>query len=122
MTEYDNFINNFLDNNTESGSFLSTFSTDYDTGVDKLFSMLYDSFCTDNVVNVNTTIPFTNDTFTISSEQISSFYPESIKSIVNMFFWGMLGLFIIKDIRTSLDKMSQGNIEHVSSDVMKEVL
>lgn len=92
------------------------------THLDDLFTMLYNAFCNNQVVNLTFTIPFVNKSVTISSANISANYPQQLVTIVHLFVWGMIGVFIIKDIRSMINKMAEGNIENISHDVKKEVL
>lgn len=84
--------------------------------------MLYDAFCTNEVQDLTFTIPFTNKQVTINSSNISDNFPEEIKNIVGVFVWGVVGLWVLKDIRSIIDKISEGSPEDVGSDVKKEVL
>lgn len=108
--------------NQDFGDLGSNFTTTDVSNLDQLFSVLYNAFCTNEVVSVNLTIPFVNKSVTISSANISAFYPAQLVTIVNLFVWGIIGLFIIKDIRGMINKILEGNIENTSSDVKKEVL
>lgn len=92
------------------------------THLEELFTMLYNAFCNNQVVNLTFTIPFVNKTVTISSANISANYPTQLVTVVHLFVWGTIGLYIIKDIRSMINKMAEGNIENISSDVKKEVL
>lgn len=92
------------------------------THLEQLFTMLYNAFCNNEVVGVHFTLPFVNKEVTIDSTTISAFYPQQVVTIANLFVWGMIGLYIIKDIRTMINKTAEGNIENISSDVKKEVL
>lgn len=92
------------------------------THLEELFLILYNAFCNNQIINLEFDMPFTNNHVVISSENISSNYPQALVNIVHLFVWGMIGLYIIKDIRTMINKVAEGNIENVSSDVKKEVL
>lgn len=92
------------------------------THLEELFLILYNAFCNNQIINLEFDMPFTNNHVVISSENISFNYPQALVNIVHLFVWGMIGLYIIKDIRTMINKVAEGNIENVSSDVKKEVL
>ena len=92
------------------------------SGLEQVFQKLYNAFCTDSIVNVSFTIPFVNKPVTISSDNISSHYPTAVKSIVGVFVWGIIGLWVLKDVRSSVNKIAEGRAEDVGSDVKKEVL
>lgn len=92
------------------------------THLEQLFVILYNAFCNNTIVDLTFTIPFVNQQVTINSSNISAHYPQQLVTIVHLFVWGMIGLYIIKDIRTMINKVAEGNVENVSSDVKKEVL
>lgn len=124
LDNLDNSINN--DNVDDVSGDFSGFSDGLtvqdNSGIDSIFQKLYDAFCTDNVQNVVITIPFVNKTFTIDTTAISSHFPEAVKSIVGLFVWGIIGLWVLKDIRSITNKIAEGSPEDVGSDVKKEVL
>lgn len=98
------------------------FDAEDNTGIDRLFQMLYDAFCTNEIEDLTFTIPFTNKQVVIGTNNISDNYPPAVKNIVGVFVWGVVGLYVLKDIRSIIDKISEGSPEDVGSDVKKEVL
>lgn len=110
------------DVSSEFGDFANDFGAEDNTGIEQIFQKLYDAFCSDEIQDVVITIPFVNKTFTISTDTISSNFPQAIKSIVGVFVWGVIGLWVLKDIRSSINKIAEGSPEDVGSDVKKEVL
>ena len=128
-TKIDNLTDTITDSSVDSNEADSIFSnfgqgmviTD-NTHLEQLFLMLYNAFCNNQVVGITFNVPFTNQQVTINSDTVSSFYPQQVVTIANLFVWGMIGLYIIKDIRTMINKTAEGNIENISSDVKKEVL
>lgn len=110
------------DNIDEFSNFGGDFNVTDETGIDQLFQMLYNAFCTDEVQDLTFVIPFVNKEVTINANNISNNFPESIKNIVSVFVWGFVGLWVLKDIRSIIDKISEGSPEDVGSDVKKEVL
>lgn len=132
LDNVDNSINNMsntlTDSNVDDSSVddFAALGSDLDTedvsGIDELFQKLYDAFCTDEVQDLTFTIPFTDKRVTINAANISDRFPEAITSIVGVFVWGMIGLYVLKDIRTTIDKIAEGSPEDVGSDVKKEVL
>lgn len=124
-----NNINNSLtdsevdENNVNDIADLSNgFSVTDNTGIDQLFQMVYNAFCSNNPEDLVFTIPFTNKEVTINQSNISSKFPEPITNIVGIFVWGFVGLYVLKDIRSMINKISEGSPEDVGSDVKKEVL
>lgn len=98
------------------------FTATDNTGIDQLFQMVYNAFCSNNPEDLVFTIPFTNKQVTINQSNISSRFPGPIKNIVGVFVWGFIGLYVLKDIRGMINKISEGSPEDVGSDVKKEVL
>lgn len=92
------------------------------TGLDNIFMILYNAFCTDEIQNCTLTIPFVNKTITLNRQNISARFPTAVTSIVGLCVWGIIGLFVLKDIRGIINKIKEGNIENTSGDVKKEVL
>lgn len=90
------------------------------TGLDGAFNILYNAFCNDSVKAFTVTIPFVNETFTINTNTFN--FPEPLRNIISVMVWGMISLWVIKDIRNMVNKMSEGSPEDVGSDVKKEVL
>ena len=90
------------------------------TGLDGAFTILYNAFCTDNIQSLSLQVPFTNNTFTISSNTFP--FPEIYRSYIGVITWGIVALFVLKDIRSMTNKMAEGSPEDVGSDVKKEVL
>lgn len=114
---------NVDDSNVDDFSSLGDgFDAEDNTGIDELFQMLYDAFCSNEIEDLTFTIPFVNKQVTINASNISNNFPDAIKNIVGVFVWGMVGLWVIKDIRSIIDKISEGSPEDVGSDVKKEVL
>lgn len=125
LDNLDNTINNSNIDNSNVDDFSSLggdFNTNDNTGIDGLFQMLYDAFCTTEEQDLTFTIPFTNQEVTINASNISDNYPVALKNFVGVFVWGLIGLYVLKDIRGTIDKISEGSPENVGSDVKKEVL
>lgn len=127
-TSISSLTNDIIDSNVDNDitSDFSDLSSGFEiedvSGLEQVFEKLYNAFCTDSVINLTFTIPFVNKSVTISSANISSFYPSSVKSIVSVFVWGIIGLWVLKDVRSSVNKIAEGKAEDVGSDVKKEVL
>lgn len=132
VTNVNNSVNNLTDAVTDSDidddyadDFLdlsTNFAVQDPTSLDQIFMILYNAFCEDEIEDVTFTMPFTNQQVTISQQNISARYPQAVKSIVAVFVWGIIGLFVLKDIRSSVNKIAEGSPEDVGSDVKKEVL
>lgn len=122
-----NLNNTITDSNVDSSSYsdISGLGSDFgitdNTGIEGLFLILYNAFCTDNIQSVTFNIPFVNKSFTINNT-FSNNYPSGVVSIVHIFVWGVIALFVLRDIRSIINKVAEGNPENVGSDVKKDVL
>ena len=113
-----------IDNNlaNDFADLSDNFSVVDPTSLNDVFDILYGAFCEDEVVSLTFTLPFVNKQITISSDNISSYYPTALKSFISVCSWGVIGLFVLKDIRNIINKIAEGSPEDVGSDVKKEVL
>lgn len=120
-------INNTLTDSSVNNDFLTDlnglgFSVQDNSGIDNFFTILYNAFCSDEVQDVTLNIPFVNKTFTISADTVSNRFPVAVRLIVGVFVWGIVGLWVLKDIRSTVDKIREGSPENSGSDIKKEVL
>lgn len=118
-------VNDTLNNSTVDESNVDAISglgvtVNDTTGLDGAFTILYNAFCTDEIQSLSLQVPFTNNTFTISSNTFP--FPEIYRSYISVITWGIVALFVLKDIRSMTNKMAEGSPEDVGSDVKKEVL
>lgn len=119
----DSITDDSVDDMTDTFTDLSSgFEIQDPSGLEQVFQKLYNAFCTDEVISLTFTLPFVNKQVTISSANISANYPTALKSIVSVFVWGMCGLWVLKDIRSMVNKIAEGNPEDTGSDIKKEVL
>lgn len=124
----DSINSSITNSNVDTGEFskitslTNDFSVNDGTFIDSIFTTFYTAFCTTEPVNLTFSMPFVNNSITIRSDLVSSNMPIAFKNFVSVFFWGLVLLYISKDIRGMINKISVGDIEHVSSDVKKEVL
>lgn len=124
----DNFYNSFNNTSVTPQLVEELFDTGEDitindsSGIENFFLILYNAFCENQVVNVHVTIPFTNKTMTISSMEVSNHYPSALVSIMSIVSYGVICLFICRDIRKMVDKSLEGNVENISHDIKREVL
>lgn len=146
-----NNINSSINNNNISSNSTNDFSNidnnlsiNDNTSINTIFDNIYNAFTTkynDNNIGYGYTlslpIPFTDKTIDISPHTVYGrswadlYQPENqynypgiqtIYRFVQTVWWFVIGLFILKDIRGMINKIAEGNIEDISSDVKKELL
>lgn len=146
-----NNINNNINNSNINSDNISSFN-DIDnnmlindnTRIDDIFQNIYNAFTTkynDNNIGYGYTlslpIPFTDKTIDISPHTIygrSAYdlyenenqydFPaiQIIYTFATAIWYFIIGAFILKDVRTTINKVAEGKIEDVGSDVKKELL
>lgn len=117
-------INNFFNNNNyNSGDIINNMpsSNEYisptDSGIDSIFTALYNAFTTSNTQTVRFVIPFTNGQYIdIPSDLVSSRLPQIIITLIQSVYWFIICRFIIKDIASIAEKAKSGEILDDSSD------
>lgn len=120
----DNLTNS--DVNSVSSSDLPSISVTDSTssGIDSIFTSLYNAFCSGNAQDIVLPIPHTNKSITIQPYYIQNMLNNHNASWVLLFiqaFWGYLfGRFIIKDIASKIRKIKSGNIEGLQNSNIKE--
>ena len=106
FTSYEDFAQNY------DGSFgrLEQF--------EDIWEILYDAFYSDDIENLVVQIPFTNNYLTIDSH-LTDFIPQQFKNYVAMISWGVVVVYIMKDVYNMKDLFMSGNMEKVGKNVKK---
>lgn len=93
-------------------------------GLNTIFSDVMDALVNPIVENIRVKVPFTNKYFEISSELVygsnNSYVPEWIRTVVSMFWYYILSVYIVKDIAKIIDNLKNGRFEGVASTNIKE--
>lgn len=84
---------------------------------------------------IELTIPFTNNTIKISPYSVYGRWWLSdddnptdntaitiVRNLMGSVWWFLIGYWVLKDIRGTINKVAEGNIENASSDIKKEIL
>ena len=94
------------------------------TGIDNIFSSMYNAFCVGQAQDIVFPIPFTNKNITLSPYYVKDMLENNGASWVYTFiqaFWGyIIGRFIIKDVSNKINKIKSGNIENIQNNNIKE--
>ena len=93
------------------------------SGFDNIFNQLYNTFTSSSSNDLIIEIPFTNKSFTINYESVfGSSNLGFIKTLIELFWYYIICLYIVKDIAKKINKIKSGNIEDVEKDNIKEDL
>lgn len=131
------------DFNNSSGGGFRDFSNGMNitdnTSINDMFNMIYNAFTHDYTESqtyyspheLEITFPLMDYSLKISPYTVfgRNWYTESdntaitiVKTFANLFWWYFIGSYIIKDIRSIINQVAEGNVENVGSDVKKELL
>lgn len=125
----------FLTNNTVSDSSISlpTDNSQDNTGVDDEINFIFDDIMnaftdTSNNNYIRLTFPFTNQTFDISYATVYNGVFENnnsmayLKRIIQLGYWYIVAVFVIKDISNKVNKVKTGDIDKIQTGNIKEDL
>lgn len=91
----------------------TTVNDNYSSSVNDLYSDIVEAFGVDGgfAQSIILPIPFTDETITIPSTLVSSRVSGTfIETIVTLFWWYIIGSFILKDILKYIDKLKSGDV------------
>lgn len=119
--------NNFLTDDSYDSSIFElpsvTIDVTSDDYINSLFGLIRDAFLSENSVDFEFVVPFSNEKITIPANYIEEHLPEIIVNIIRMFYWYFISRFILKDILKSVDSLRQGDFFLSSeNDIKTEVL
>ena len=123
INEQNNFLQAEPDSQDFSSSDLPSDNTQDITqsGVNNIFTMFYDTFTRpangDDMIEVP--VPFTGKKFYIMSNYTSSYVPTDVKSIINMFWYFVVSVYIVKDILNKIQKIKTGDMESMQNSNIK---
>lgn len=117
-------INGFLNNDKyNNGNIINNmpnsnqYTSPTDSGIDSIFTALYNAFTTNQTQTVRFVIPFTNEQYIdIPSDLVTSRLPQSIIILIQSVYWYVICRYIIKDIANIAEKAKSGEILDGSSD------
>lgn len=117
-------INGFLNNDKyNNGNIINNmpnsnqYTSPTDSGIDSIFTALYNAFTTNQTQTVRFVIPFTNEQYIdIPSDLVTSRLPQAIIILIQSVYWYVICRYIIKDIANIAEKAKSGEILDGSSD------
>lgn len=103
-------------------------TTGTDNYISDLFNLLYNNFTDDTPADLYLTIPNTNKSFIINYNSLyGNFWEENtytryLKNFIQLVYWYIIGMYVLKDISKKVNKIKTGNIENIQSGNIKEDL
>lgn len=95
-------------------------------GINNIFNLFYNAFCTGEPQNIVFPIPFTNKNITLSPYYVRDMCNNNGASWVVTFidaFWQFLvAVFVIKDVSKKINKIKTGDIENIENENIKEAM
>lgn len=95
-------------------------------GFDTLFTTIYNSFCNMSSAPLTVTLPFVNQTFTVSPNLVSNAMQKCglgfVATLIHSFYYFSVCLFIYKDINKIIEHLKSGNLTADCGNVKTEVL
>ena len=89
------------------------------SGIDDIFTSIYNAFCTGNAQDIVFPIPFTNKNITLSPYYVRDMLNNNnagwIYTLIQAFWGYLIGRFIVSDISRKIDKIKSGNIENIEN-------
>lgn len=93
-------------------------------GINNIFTMIYNAFCSGQAQDINFPIPFTGKYITIPYNYTISILNNTqfsfVKNIIELFWWYLISAFIVKDIANKMNKAKSGDFENLENSNIKE--
>lgn len=120
LDNLDNTINNSNIDNITNDTLPSDDTQDITaSGVNGIFSSIYNAFCIGNPQDIVFPIPFTDKNITLSPYYVSNMLTTSnaswVITIIQAFWWYLISRFIIKDVMNKINKIKSGEIEEIET-------
>lgn len=94
------------------------------SGINNIFDFLKNAFTTGTAKDIVIPIPFTNKNFTIQANFLQNILSKTdfawVSNIINLFWWYVISVFIVKDISSKFTKIKGGDIENIQDNNIKE--
>lgn len=125
LKNIENFMKDTNIDNNLSSSLPSDNTQDItNEGVNNIFSFLQNSFTSGTPKDIVIPIPFTNRSFTIQANFLQNILAKSdfewLSNIIELFWWYIISVFIVKDISQKFTKIKSGDIENIQDNNIKE--
>lgn len=93
-------------------------------GINNIFTMIYNAFTSGIAPDIIIPIPFTGQSFTIPANYLQTILSNTsfsfISNIIELFWWYVISVFIIKDISKKMNKIKSGDVENLENSNIKE--
>lgn len=109
--------NDFLqqDLDTENSNINLDFDTSenpYNSDISSIFNVFKNGFSSTKDFSID----FMGNTFTIPANYVADNAPSSIVTLISAFWWFVVCVIIYKEVTGIFDKLTTGDIEHISTD------
>ena len=90
-------------------------------GINSIFTMFYNTFTrqANNEDYIEIAVPFTSKKFYIPYNYTAQYVPSVLKSLINMFWYFVVGLYIVKDILNKIQHIKSGDMENMQNTNIK---
>lgn len=113
-----------IDNNLSSSLPSDNTQDITNEGVNNIFSFLQNSFTSGVPKDIVIPIPFTNKSFVIQANFLKNILAKSdfkwLSNIIELFWWYIISVFIVKDVSQKFTKIKGGNVENIQDNNIKE--
>lgn len=113
-----------IDNNLSSSLPSDNTQDITNEGINNIFSFLQDSFTSGTPKDIVIPVPFTGKSFVIQANFLQNILAgtdfEWLSNIIQLFWWYIISVFIVKDISQKFTKIKSGNVENIQDNNIKE--
>lgn len=128
LSDVNDSINNVENTLTDTATddnqvaFVSESNEDITSGIfTYIYNQLKNSLSSQSAFAFQLTIPFTNKSFTISNNYLRNNFQNnslmgSLPSLIERFWWFVLGIYIAKDIYKKINKIKSGDLTNIENE------
>lgn len=92
-----------------------------ESGFNSIFTIIRNTFTSSSSQDLVLVIPFTGKSFTINFSNVyGGFNSGIVGTLITLFWWYLVSVFIVKDISNKISKIKSGNIESIENTNIKE--
>lgn len=95
-------------------------------GINNIFNLFYNAFCTGQPQDIVFPIPFTNKNITLSPNYVRDMCNNNgaswIVTFIDAFWQFLVAVFVIRDVSKKINKIKTGDIENIENENIKEAM
>lgn len=92
-----------------------------ESGFNSIFTTIKNTFTSSSFQDLVLFIPFTGKSFTINFANVyGGFNSGIVGTLITLFWWYLVSVFIVKDISNKISKIKSGNMESIENTNIKE--